>query len=58
MELAGDMLAETRRIERNMIQKLHCMYFVARRISMPNIEHMLKREKTEDASAMYKGFSK
>lgn len=34
------------------------MYFVARRISMPNIEHMLKREKTEDASAMYKGFSK
>lgn len=34
------------------------MYFVARRISMPNIEHMLKREKTEDAPAMYKGFSK
>lgn len=25
---------------------------------MPNIEHMLKREKTEDAPAMYKGFSK
>ena len=52
------MLNETRRIEKNMIQKLHCMYFIARRISMPTMEHMLKREKTEDATAMYKGFSK
>jgi len=34
------------------------MYFVARRISMPNVEHMLKREKAEDHVAMYKGFSK
>ena len=34
------------------------MYFVARRISMPNVDHMLKREKTEDHVAMYKGFSK
>ncbi len=34
------------------------MYFVARRISMPTVEYMLKKEKTEDASAMYKGFSK
>jgi len=25
---------------------------------MPNIEHMLKREKSEDSVAMYKGFSK
>lgn len=52
------MLVETRRIEKNMIQKLHCMYFVARRISMPTVEHMLKREKQEDAVSMYKGFSK
>ena len=52
------MLNETRRIEKNMIQKLHCMYFIARRISMPTMEHMLKREKTEDPTAMYKGFSK
>jgi hypothetical protein len=52
------MLAETRRIEKNMIQKLNCMYFVARRISMPNIEHMLKREKSEESVGMYKGFSK
>jgi hypothetical protein len=48
------MLAETRRIEKNMIQKLNCMYFVARRISMPNIEHMLKREKSEESIGMYK----
>lgn len=34
------------------------MYFVARRVSMPSIEHMLKREKNEDAVAMYKGYSK
>ena len=34
------------------------MYFIARRISMPTMEHMLKREKTEDPTAMYKGFSK
>ena len=57
LELSQDMLAETRRIERNMIQKLNCMYFVARRISMPTIEHMLKKEKGEDYVAMYKGFS-
>ena len=40
-----------------MVQKLNCMYFVARRISMPTIEQMLKREKSEDYVAMYKGFS-
>lgn len=34
------------------------MYFVARRISLPNVDHMLKREKSEDHVAMYKGFSK
>jgi hypothetical protein len=52
------MLKETRRIEQNMVQKLNCMYFIARRISLPNVDHMLKREKTEDHVAMYKGFSK
>ena len=52
------MLEETQRIEKNMIQKLNCMYFIARRISMPTVEHMLKREKTEDFVALYKGFSK
>lgn len=58
LDLSNAMLAETRRIERNMVQKLNCMYFVARRVSMPSIENMQKREKTEDAVAMFKGFSK
>ena len=57
LDLAQDMLQETRRIEKNMVQKLNCMYFVARRISMPTVEQMLKREKSEDYVAMYKGFS-
>jgi hypothetical protein len=34
------------------------MYFVARRVSMPSVENMFKREKNEDPVAMYKGFSK
>lgn len=45
MDLSQEMLKETRRIERNMVQKLNCMYFVARRVSMPSIENMMKREK-------------
>lgn len=57
LDLAHDMLQETRRIEKNMVQKLNCMFFVARRISMPTVEQMLKREKSEDYVAMYKGFS-
>ena len=58
LDLSQEMLAETRRIERNMIQKLNCMYFVARRISMPNVEHMMKKEKIEDnPQKMYMGFS-
>ena len=58
MDLSKEMLEETQRIEKNMIQKLNCMYFIARRISMPTVEHMLKREKNEDFVALYKGFSK
>ena len=34
------------------------MYFVARRISMPAVDYMLKKEKSEDFVALYKGFSK
>jgi hypothetical protein len=34
------------------------MYFVARRISMPTVEHMMKREKVEEnPQKMYMGFS-
>jgi hypothetical protein len=58
LDLSREMLEETQRIEKNMIQKLNCMYFVARRISMPTVEHMLKKEVKEDFVALYKGFSK
>ena len=34
------------------------MYFVARKISLPTIETLLKKEKQEDTEEMYKGFTK
>jgi hypothetical protein len=49
MDLADKMLQETRRIEKNMVQKLNCMYFVARKVSLPTVDYMLKKEKTENA---------
>ena len=52
------MLKETRRIERNMISKLNCMYFIARKISLPTIDFLLKKEKSENADNLYKGFTK
>lgn len=52
------MLKETRRIEKNMISKLNCMYFIARKVSLPTIEILSKKEKTEDPEALYKGFTK
>jgi len=58
MELSEHMLKETRRVEKNMVQKLNCMYFVARKVSLPTVEYMLKKEKTENSEAMYSGFSK
>lgn len=59
MPLANAMLAATRRIESALIQKLNCMYFVARRVSLPSIETMLKKEKLIDnGSQMYLEFSK
>jgi hypothetical protein len=33
------------------------MYFIARRISMPTVDHMLKKETKENAVAMYQGYS-
>jgi len=45
IELANDMLKETRRIEKNMVQKLNCMYFVANRVSMPTVSIMMDKEK-------------
>lgn len=59
MTLAAKMLDETRKIESALVQKLNCMYFVARKVSLPSVENMLKKEKqTEDSKKMYLGFSK
>ena len=43
-----------------MIQKLNCMYFVARKVSLPTVDFMLKKERSDDKDGgldMYKGFS-
>ena len=46
----------TRKIENALVQKLNCMYFVARKVSMPSIEALLKKEKS-DSIKIYKDFS-
>ena len=60
MPLALAMLAETRKIESALVSKLNCMYFVARKVSLPSIEAMLKKERSspEAKEEMYYGFSK
>ena len=56
--MANAMLAGTRLIESALIQKLNCIYFVARRVSIPNVEFMLKEEKrSKNGSDMYLKFS-
>lgn len=54
------MLEATRKIESALIQKLHCVYFIARKVSMPTIEAMMKKERAdvEAAKQMYVNFSK
>lgn len=53
------MLLETRKIEKNLVQKLNCMYFCARKVSLPSVDYMMKKEKElEDPSGMYIDFSK
>lgn len=62
--LSQDMLASTREIEKNLVQKLNCMYFAARKVSMPSVGYMLKKEtELEEQEAgsskeMYTDFSK
>ena len=56
MPLANAMLNGTRAIESALIQKLNCMYFVARQVSMPSIEAMLKQESIKGKD-MYLKFS-
>ena len=59
MPLARAMLDSTRKIEQALIQKLNCMYFVARIVSLPSIETMLKKERLVDnGKEMYIEFSK
>jgi len=56
--LAKLMLEATRRIESALVQKLNCMYFVSRKISLPSVENLLKKEKSlECAKEMYLDFS-
>ena len=53
------MLEATRKIESALVQKLNCMYFVARKVSMPTMESMHKKEKMqEEGQDMYLDFSK
>jgi hypothetical protein len=57
--LTDEMLIETRKIERNLISKLNCMYFAARKISMPSIEYMMRKEQelSKNYKDMYIDFS-
>ena len=56
--LAKAMLEATRKIESALVQKLNCMYFVSRKISLPSVESLLKREKSfETSKEMYLEFS-
>mmetsp|Transcript_5619 Transcript_5619/g.7475 ORF Transcript_5619/g.7475 Transcript_5619/m.7475 type:complete len:87 (-) Transcript_5619:563-823(-) len=60
MPLAKAMLTSTRKIEQALIQKLNCMYFVARMVSLPSIDSMLKKERLSENSGkeMYLDFSR
>ena len=49
MPLSESMHFETRKIENALVSKLNCMYFVARKVSVPSIEALHKREKNESA---------
>jgi len=58
------MLFETRKIEKNLVAKLNCMYFAARKVSLPNVDYMMRKEKEleeqeeESSQQMYIDFSK
>lgn len=43
-ELTEEMLAETRKVEKNLISKLNCMYFAARKVSLPSVDYMMRIE--------------
>jgi hypothetical protein len=56
LPLSEAMHNATRKIENALVQKLNCMYFVARKVSVPSIEALLKKEKQESIQ-IYKDFS-
>jgi len=59
MPLANAMIESTRQIESALVQKLNCMYFVARKVSMPTVDSMLKKENmNEEGAKMYFDFSR
>jgi hypothetical protein len=53
------MLKEARKIERNMVAKLNCMYFAAKKVSMSTIDFMMRKEEEMggECSQMYLDFS-
>jgi hypothetical protein len=51
-ELSQDMLAETRKIENNLVSKLNSMYFAARKVSLPSVGFMLKKETEMEEQAV------
>jgi len=56
LPISEAMHTATRKIENALVQKLNCMYFVARKVSVPSIEALLKKEKQE-STQIYKDFS-
>lgn len=44
LQITEDMLAETRKVEKNLISKLNCMYFAARKVSFANVDQLMKFE--------------
>ena len=58
------MLVETRKIEKNLVSKLNCVYFAAKKVSLPNVDYMMRKERElEDqeensSQQMYHDFSK
>ena len=42
LDLSRRMIEATRKIEKNLISKLNCVYFAARKVSLPSVEVMLK----------------
>jgi len=59
LNLANAMLEATRKIESALVQKLNCMYFVARKVSMLTVEAMQRKEaQQENKQEMYLKTSK